>query len=336
MCTALTMTTEDFYMGRTLDHTCSYGEEVTITPRNFPLTFRHGPKLDHHFAFVGMACVTDNFPLYYDGFNEHGLAIAGLSFVDSARYLPPAPDRDNVASFEILPRLLGQCRSVAEARVLLENLRVTDTAFNRQFPPSPLHWLLADRQEAIVIEPMADGLHLYENPVGVLTNEPPFPEQLRRVSDGMTFSALPPENKLAPRLKLPVYSYGLGAMGLPGDLSSPSRFLQAVFARENSLCGTSEAESVSQFFHLLDFISQPRGCTAIAKDVWEWTLYAACFSTRKGIYYYRTYDSHQICAVDLRQENLDGSDLIRYPLRREMSVFPQNGTDNPCSTAHKS
>ena len=336
MCTALTMTTEDFYMGRTLDHTCSYGEEVTITPRNFPLTFRHGPKLDHHFAFVGMACVMDNFPLYYDGFNEHGLAIAGLSFVDSARYLPPAPDRNNVASFEILPRLLGQCRSVAEARVLLENLRVTDTAFNRQFPPSPLHWLLADRQEAIVIEPMADGLHLYENPVGVLTNEPPFPEQLRRVSDGMTFSALPPENKLAPRLKLPVYSYGLGAMGLPGDLSSPSRFLQAVFARENSLCGTSEAESVSQFFHLLDFISQPRGCTAIAKDVWEWTLYAACFSTRKGVYYYRTYDSHQICAVDLRQENLDGSDLIRYPLRREMSVFPQNGTDNPCSTAHKS
>ena len=113
-------------------------------------------------------------------------------------------------------------------------------------------------------------------------------------------------------------------MGLPGDLSSPSRFLRAIFARENNLCGTSDEESVSQFFHLLDFISQPRGCTAISKDVWEFTLYASCCSTRKGIYYYRTYDAQQICAVDLHQENLDSSRLIRYPLRQEMSIFLQN------------
>ena len=84
MCTAVTYKTKDFYMGRTLDYEFSYGEEVTIMPRNYALSFRNGHKMNRHYAIVGMAHVEEDYPLYYDGINEKGLGIAGLNFVGNA------------------------------------------------------------------------------------------------------------------------------------------------------------------------------------------------------------------------------------------------------------
>ncbi len=67
-----------FYMGRTLDYEFSYGEEITITPRYYPFHFKHGAVLEDHYAMIGMAHVAENYPLYYEGANEKGLAMAGL------------------------------------------------------------------------------------------------------------------------------------------------------------------------------------------------------------------------------------------------------------------
>ena len=81
MCTAITYKSSDFYFGRTLDYDCSFGEEVTVTPRKFPLIFKGGKILDEHYAMIGMAHIADNYPLYYEGANEKGLCMAGESFV---------------------------------------------------------------------------------------------------------------------------------------------------------------------------------------------------------------------------------------------------------------
>lgn len=86
MCTAATYKTKDFYFGRTLDYEFSYGDEVVITPRNYPFHFRHIDAIESHYAMIGMAHVVDNVPLYYDAFNECGLAMAGLNFVGNAAY----------------------------------------------------------------------------------------------------------------------------------------------------------------------------------------------------------------------------------------------------------
>ena len=112
MCTAVTYKTKDFYMGRTLDYEFSYGEEVTIMPRNYALSFRNGHKMNRHYAIVGMAHVEEDYPLYYDGINEKGLGIAGLNFVGNAVYQDKEPGKDNLAQFELIPYLLGQCSSV--------------------------------------------------------------------------------------------------------------------------------------------------------------------------------------------------------------------------------
>lgn len=324
MCTAATYQTRDFYFGRTLDYEFSYGDEVTITPRGYAFAFRHAGRLDHPYAMIGMAHVAQDYPLYYDAMNEKGLCMAGLNFVGNAAYADVIPGRENVAQFELIPYLLGQCASVAEARDRLARLNLVGTPFSTQLPAAQLHWLLADQHQAVVIESMADGLHIYDNPVGVLTNNPPFPQQLFQLNNYMSLSPRQPENHFAPQLPLAPYSRGMGALGLPGDLSSASRFVRVAFTRMNAVSGDSEAESVSQFFHILGSVEQQRGCCEVRDGQYEITLYTSCCNAARGIYYYTTYENRQITAVDMRRENLNGSALIRYPLITEQQIAHQN------------
>ena len=119
----------------------------------------------------------------------------------------------------------------------------------------------------------------------------------------------------------------MGAMGLPGDLSSQSRFVRVAFVKMNSVSGESEEESVSQFFHILGSVDQQRGCCELNQGEYEITLYTSCCNTTKGIYYYTTYDNHQISAVDMHQEDLDGNKPIRFPKLTGEKIYFQNKED---------
>lgn len=323
MCTAATYRTKDHYFGRTLDYEHSYGEEVTVTPRNFPLCFRDWGVLERHHAIIGMAAVAKGYPLYFDGINERGLAMAGLNFVGYAHYRRPVEGKNNIAQFEFVPWILGQCATVAQARELMKNINLTDTPFHPELPPAQLHWIIADREEAITVESMADGLHIWDDPVGVLTNNPPFDRQMFRLNDFMHLSPKQPENTFSSELELTHYSRGMGALGLPGDLSSQSRFVRAAFVKTHSKSADTEEESVSQFFHILGSVDQQRGCCDVGGE-YEITLYTSCCNTDKGIYYYTTYDNSRISAVDMHREDLDGKELKRYPLVRGAQILWQN------------
>ena len=324
MCTAATYKTKDFYFGRTLDYEFSYGDEVAVTPRNYPFAFRQMGTINSHYALIGMAYVAGDYPLYYDAINEKGLGMAGLNFVGNADYKEIAPGRDNIAQFEFIPWILGQCATVAEARVLLEKINLINTPFSEQLPLAQLHWLIADRDEAITVESVKEGLKVYDNPVGVLTNNPPFDQQMFQLNNYMYLSPKSPENRFSDALPLHTYSRGMGALGLPGDLSSQSRFVRVAFTRMNSISGDSESESISQFFHILGSVDQQRGCCDVGEGKYEITLYTSCCNADKGIYYYTTYENHQITAVDMHREALDGDRLARYPLITGQQIRMQN------------
>ena len=324
MCTAVTYQNGDHYFGRTLDYDISYSEQVVFTPRKFPLPFRNMGVQKTHYAILGMACVQEGYPLYFDGFNEKGLAMAGLNFVGSAHYKEPMPDRENVASFEFIPWILSQCASVQEAKQRIERINLTNIPFSDQLPPAGLHWILADRNEAITVESVEEGIRVYPNPVGVLTNEPPFDEQLFQLNNYMHLSSRQPRNLFSKKLDLRPYSRGMGALGLPGDLSSQSRFVRAAFVKMNSVSGKSEAESVSQFFHILGTVDQVRGCCEVEPGKFEITMYTSCCNTDKGIYYYTTYENRRISAMNMQRELLDGNALVCYPLIRGEQIFMQN------------
>ena len=322
MCTALTYLSGDFYMGRTLDYERGYGEEVVVTPRAYPFEFRHEGLCAQHYAIIGTACVADGYPLYYDAVNEKGLGMAGLNFVGNAAYAAPCAGKRNVAQFEFIPWLLGRCAGLAEARAALAELNLVGTPFSAHFPAAQLHWLVADRTGALVVESMADGLHIYDNPVGAMTNNPPFPYQLFALNNYRHLGVDTPENTFGTELN--AYSRGLGGLGLPGDLSSQSRFVRVAFTKLHSLCEQNEASAVSQFFHILGSVDQQRGLCRLKEKEYEITLYTCCCNLTRGIYYYTTYDNHQITAVDLHRENLEGDSLVCYAPITEQQIRYQN------------
>jgi choloylglycine hydrolase len=324
MCTAVSYRTTDHYFGRNLDLEYSYQEEITVTPRNYPFRFRHTEPFNRHHAMIGMATVIDGCPLYYEATNEKGLSIAGLNFPGNAVYLPIQSDKINIAPFELIPYLLGQCETVVQVETLLGKMNLANTPFSPQLSLTPLHWIISDKDRSIVVEPMADRLHIYENPVGVLTNNPPFDFHLYNLRNYLNVSAQPAVNRFSSQQELAPFSNGMGGIGLPGDYSSASRFVKATFVKMNSVAAETEDENVHQFFHILSSVEMPRGSVVIRPNEFEITLYSCCCNTDKGIYYYRTYGNSRITGIDLHRENLEGCVPVRYPLKKTEPIEIEN------------
>lgn len=323
MCTAITYKTKDHYFGRNFDLEYSYFETVTIVPRNFIFNFSKEKAIKKHYALIGMAYVNNNYPLFYDATNEKGLSMAGLNFPNSAFYKPIDKKKKNIAPFELIPWVLATCATVDEALSLLKNTNIAAIDFSEELKATPLHWIIADKEKSIVVEPLEEGMKIFENPVGVLTNNPRFDIQMHNLSNYMYLSIEPIKNNFSKSLDLKEYSRGMGGLGLPGDLSSASRFVKATFVKMNSLSNDSEEESVSQFFHILKSVEQQRGCVKLEKG-YEITIYSSCCNADKGIYYYTTYDNNRITGVDMNRENLDGNSLVIYNLDKKQEIKIQN------------
>lgn len=313
MCTSLSYRGKRAFFGRNLDYDVSFGEEVVFLPRNFPLLFRRVKGLDRHYAILGMAHVESGVPLFYDAMNECGLAISALNFPGNATYYPLQEGRENVASFELIPYLLGQAKTVDDVLALLMVMNLDDDRFSESFPPSPLHFHVADKKRSIVIETLPTGMKVHENPLGVLTNNPPFEEQMERLADYVGLSPVEPKNAFAPDLPLAPASRGYGAKGLPGDITSPSRFVRAAFA----LSHTPEDTDVSQFFHLLANVENVKGVCLAESGRLEHTLYSCCCDLDELVYHYATYACRGITSIALKREDLEAHALRRFPLPEE-------------------
>lgn len=317
MCTAVNA--DGRFFARNLDLERGYGEGVTVTPRQYPFRFSDGQACEEHDALIGVAAVMDRVPLYFDGMNERGLCAAGLNFPEAV-YLPPGGGAGELAPFEVIPRVLTACGSVAEAVAMLSRCRVVDITFSEAVPSSPLHWLIADRERAVAVEPTAEGLRIYEDSEQVLTNSPAFPMQMANLRQ---YRRLSPADEEGVLLSEAPYSKGTGAFGLPGDLSSMSRFVRAVFTRRGARFSGTAEQRLGQVFHLLTAVEQVRGCNR-TPDGDEETRYTGCMDRDTGRYYYTTYENRQITVVDRERVPLDGTALSWYPLRQEQWLFWQN------------
>lgn len=325
MCTCITYQNGDFYFGRNLDLQSTFGEKVVITPRNYHFSFKELPDLSRHYAMIGMAAVHEGYPLYAEAVNEKGLGMAGLNFPGSAVYRKKIEGKKNIAPYELFPWILGQCSSVSEARELLKDINLLNVPFSESLPLAPLHWMIADKTSCIVLEAVKDGVSVYENQYGVLTNNPPFPYYQIHLSHYRNLTAKIPENQFAKELELPVYGQGLGGIGLPGDFSPVSRFVRATFLKWNSFSDCDELSNISQFFHILDSVAMVKGAVLTEEEKYDVTIYSCCVNTEKGIYYYKTYENNQIQEIDLHNENLESKELKAFVLSQEQQIKKLNG-----------
>ncbi len=324
MCTAVSFINGGHYFGRNLDLEYSYDEKIVIAPRRYTFGFGNNTGIGSQRAIIGAAYIQNDYPLYYDGMNEAGLCMAALSFKDYAVYGKERQDRDNIPSFDVIAWVLSQCENIRDAKKLLSSVNITDRKFSPELPPSPLHWMVSDREGSAVLESTAQGVKVYDNSIGVLTNSPPFDFQMMNLNNYMGASRKPIENRFSEKADMNIYSNGMGAMGLPGDFSSMSRFVKAAFVKLNSRCSTAEEDNVNQFFHILDSVANPRGSVELGDGKYEITVYSSCCSADKGIYYYTACNNRCITAVDMHRENLEGDTLIYYPLLKAQPPYYQN------------
>ena len=314
MCTAICYRSNDSYFGRNLDLDRGYGEGVVITPRNYEIKMRCENSIRSHYAMSGMAAVVDDFPLYYEATNEKGLSMAGLNFPENAVYYSFADGKENVTPFELTPWVLARCACIDEAKAFLEKINLVNINFSEQLPLSPLHWMISDKKCSIVVESLKDGLKIYDDPFEVLTNNPPFEYHYTNVSNYMGLSTGHAISQFEERIPMKNYCLGMGALGLPGDYSSASRFIKALFVKENSMSERNEKSNVNQFFHILNSVAMPKGCVQAAHG-FEYTRYSSCCNADMGVYYYTTYDEIEIRAINMHDVDLNQSCLYTYGVK---------------------
>ena len=271
-------------------------------------------KIDHHPAMIGMGIVAGGFPLYFEAANDKGIGVAGLNFQGNAFYHQCMEGKDNIASFEVVPWILCNCSTMNQVRELVGKMNVVDIDFSPDMPSSTLHWMVSDGNESLVLESVKDGLKIYENPVGVMTNNPEFDKQLFNLNNYRKLSAADPENTFGKGVELDKYSRGMGTDGMPGGLSSQERFVKSTFTKMNVLPAEDEASAVGQFFHILHSVEQQKGCCQVAPGKYEYTIYSSCINLDDMIYYYTTYDNNQITGVRMKDFDTSGTELVEVPI----------------------
>lgn len=314
MCTAIDYQSGKNYFGRNLDLEVTFGQHPVITPSDYPFEFRKMGKIDHHPAMIGMGIVAGGFPLYFEAANDKGIGVAGLNFQGNAFYHQCMEEKDNIASFEVVPWILCNCSTMDQVRELAGKMNVVDIDFSPEMPSSTLHWMVSDGNESLVLESVKDGLKIYENPVGVMTNNPEFDKQLFNLNNYRKLSAADPENTFGKGVELDKYSRGMGTDGMPGGLSSQERFVKCTFTKMNVLPAEDEASAVGQFFHILHSVEQQKGCCQVAPGKYEYTIYSSCINLDDMIYYYTTYDNNQITGVRMKDFDTSGTELVEVPI----------------------
>lgn len=324
MCTAFTLFNNHLYFGRNMDLDYSFNECVVITPRNYSFLLKNGKKIKNIYAMLGMATVINDYPLYAEAINEKGLCLAGLNFPQNAYYSKKTElDENSIAPFELFPFLLGQCENIMQIKDILNKIEIVDVPFSSNLANAPLHWMVCDKNNnCLVIECSKDGMKVYDNPLGILTNNPPFPYHLENIRQYLHLSSINPKAIEKNGYILDNFCEGAGGLGIPGDFTSPSRFSKVFFAKKFSVCEDDEMSYVTQAFHILDSVAMIKGCVVTENNKNEITRYSCvmCFSDSAS-YYYKTYNNNQISVINLTNERMSNNKLSIFKISTKQQYF---------------
>lgn len=326
MCTSMTYATSDgqYWLARTMDFGFELGGNPVVIPRKYNFQSVTGRSFTTKFGFVGAGAKLQDY-IVVDGVNEHGLSAATLYFSDEAHYSDqPVSGKLNLASFELVNWILGVNQSTAEVRAHLDQINVVNFALPLLKANVPLHWMIADRAgHCGVLEMQAEGIHWYDNQIGVMTNSPDFAWHRQNLGNYVQL-----ENGGQPDRQFNGYTAkqigpGAGALGLPGDYTSTSRFVRAAFMREYAPA-VPDKVAINTVNHLLEPFDIPRGVKLQANGKFDYTQYRGYMQMSNSTYYFQPYQSSDISAVHLTEALMNKSTVTDFPVPREQQVTALN------------
>ena len=200
---------------------------------------------------------------------------------------------------------------VAEVRKALKDVVIVAKAPSEGYGVAQLHWLVGDGRESIVIECQADGMHVYDDGLDVLTNQPPFPWHTENVRNYMHIETAHPEPVAWTRDTLRAFGSGAGMIGFPGGYDPASRFVRAAFLNAHYPAEEGEAANVTRLFRTLEGASMCKGGAQMADGRFEYTMFSDGYSAATKTYYWCTYDEPARQSVCLDDYDLNGAELIR-------------------------
>lgn len=329
MCTALTIKSSNGnnFFGRNMDLEYNFNQSVIIVPRNYKYENKvTGNMVGGKYGIIGMGSVIDNHAALADGMNEKGLACAGLNFAGFAYYeKEPIVGKENMAPYDFILWVLFNHETADEVKKAINNIELVDVPLNEKNPVPTLHWMIVDKSgKSIVVEKTKNEFAIYDNNIGVLTNNPTFDWHLINLSEYIGLTEKYPKETRWCNQELKALGVGAGTIGIPGDFSSISRFVRIAFIKSRMPKVEDDLSAISQFFHMLDYVAMVKGGVMTAEGKEDFTLYSSCMNQEKGIYYYKTYNNNRINAIDINKENLDESEIKVFPYLIKQDINYEN------------
>ena len=270
-------------------------------------------------------------PIVFDGMNTKGLYFGAFYFSGDAVYAElTAENQDRaVSSDEMGNWILSQFATVEEVKAALPKIDVVGTYINEINGFAPFHYAVTDASGAsIVIEYTANGLRIYDNTVNAVTNNPSYEWHLTNLRN---YIGLQAENRPAITVgtqELKPFGQGTGMMGLPGDLSSPTRFVRAVAFANTALPSADTDEAVFKAFHILNAFDIPKGSIRDGegdKLLTDYTIWTSAAETANARYYYKTYLTQGIESIDVRKAVSSISEPTTLRMESGLTVRDRTG-----------
>lgn len=317
MCTSLTYTNSrgDHFLARTMDFDLDFDARIMVMPRHYTVAGDAGTYTTQY-GFVGAGRQLGH-EMYSDGVNEHGLAIAALYFPSNVQYLEDTPaDKLGIAPQDFVAWALGNASSLTDLAAKVQQVALIDVPTEMLGGTPPLHFIVSDRTgQTKLLEPTSGDLHLIDDPVGVMTNSPRLDWHLQNLSTYGTLTNQ--ERPLAPLMgkTLKTQGPGTGALGLPGDFTSPSRFIRTTFLKNYADQTTTIPGSLNLLQHLLNAVTIPKGVKLKDDGHSDYTQYRGYMSLTDLAYYLEPYDNQVLQGVTLSDDLLDNlTEPTEYPI----------------------
>lgn len=313
--------------GRTLEYALQTPSDVVVVPRNYAFSGTRPANTPNaqwksRYAFVGVMSFGQ--PFVSDGMNEKGLAGGALYFPDYAGYTPPAEagSRTALGPWEFVTWVLSNFATVAEVKAALANVAIIDLPAPAVNFTLPFHFPFHDATGAsIVIEPVGGKLNVYDNPLGVLTNSPPFDWHLTNIRNYVKISPVAADPlKIGGKIFAP-FGQGSGLLGIPGDPTPPSRFIRALGYAASAKQAPNGPEGVRLVEHIMNNFDIPIGFidSAAKGGELEFTQWTSVADLRAKKYYIKSYQDQVMRLVDLNSFDLDAKTLRVAPFRANLT-----------------
>jgi len=265
------------------------------------------------------------------GMNEAGLA-GGMffheGFAEYAAY-DPAKASTSMAPSDLLAYILSNFATVEEARKGVAGVRVVPVVDPALGTPFPLHAMITDPGgKAMVIEFRDGKAVFFDNPVGVIANNPTFDWHLTNLRNYGYLSNTPFADTKWGGLDITPLAGGSGMLGLPGDYTSPSRFVRAAALVQTARKTTGGADTVQEAFRILDSFDLPatqsEGASGKATGLPAGTQYTILNDTKNKVIYYHTMFNRRVRMVEFGTIDFGGKKPLAMPLdaEREQDVEP--------------